>query len=83
MDVFVHHVGNQGNVKGVDDYTIAVVPAAWAAFRDKWELPPDLDMEQYSRLRSVFALVRPFDPARDYIPLPDASTVRSLITRAP
>lgn len=82
MDVFVHHVGNQGNVKGVDDY-IAVVPAAWAAFRDKWELPPDLDMEQYSRLRSVFALVRPFDPARDYIPLPDASTVRSLITRAP
>lgn len=81
-DVFVHHIGNQGSAKGAEDYA-KVVPAAWAVFKEKWMLPPSLDMEQYSWLRSAYTLLRPFDADRDYIPLPDPSAVRPLITRSP
>ena len=81
-DAFVHHVGGQGSPGGPDDYD-EMLPAAWASFRDKWELPEMMEPKTYGGLISVYNLLRPFDVAKDHIPLPDPSSVADLITRKP
>ncbi|MBT3267498.1 glycosyltransferase [Candidatus Poribacteria bacterium] len=81
-DVFVHHVGNQGSAKGAEDY-VKIIPTAWLEFRDKWELPETLDMQEYFLLISKYRLMRAFDRDRDYIELPDPAAVAHLTTRTP
>jgi GT2 family glycosyltransferase len=81
-DVFIHHVGGQGSPGGADDYD-EMLPVAWAEFRDKWALPETMDPDGYWTLISTYGLHRTFDPERDYIPLPNPSSVADLITRTP
>jgi spore maturation protein CgeB len=81
-DVFIHHVGGQGSPKGADDYE-EMLPAAWVAFRDKWELPSTLEPRAYWELIRTYGLLRAFDVEKDHIPLPDPASLAELITRTP
>jgi len=76
QDVFIHHTGGpQG--KG-DLAHQKMLMEAWAKFKEKWGLPSGMPLSEY---RPKSLLNRPFDPNRDYIPLPDLKDVEPYIYR--
>ncbi|RLA97150.1 MAG: hypothetical protein DRG83_16355, partial [Deltaproteobacteria bacterium] len=76
QDVFIHHTGGpQG--KG-DTHYQKMLAEAWSKFKKKWGLPPELPLNEY---RPKALLNRPFDPNRDYVPLPDPRDVEPYIYR--
>ncbi len=78
-DVFVHHHGSLGGLRGAEfDQALA---GAWLRFRAKWRLPQSLSFQQYAELCHEFRLTRPFDPGRDHVPLGDASCIAGKIER--
>ncbi|RLG29225.1 hypothetical protein DRN98_08615, partial [Methanosarcinales archaeon] len=76
QDVFIHHTGGpQG--KGDSAYQ-KMLMEAWGKFKEKWRLPIDMPLSEY---RPKALLNRPFDPRRDYIPLPSPEEVQPYVFR--
>ncbi len=66
-DCFVHHYGSRSFAGNRIDYA-ALMDRNYALFRQKWGLPAGAEEARTIRLGSLLA--RPFDRARDYVPLP-------------
>jgi GT2 family glycosyltransferase len=81
-DVFIHHLGSRGQVDGGLDYS-SLVREAWSVFQGKWGIPADMEFDAYGSDRPLHLPYRPFDPALDYIALPDRADIEPFITRRP
>jgi len=66
-DCFVHHYGSRSFAGNRIDYA-SLMDRNYALFRQKWGLPDGPAEARTIRLGNLLA--RPFDPARDYVPLP-------------
>ncbi len=76
QDVFIHHTGGpQGKGEAAHQ---KMLMEAWTKFKKKWGLPPDMPLSEY---QPKALLNRPFDPKRDYIPLPSPEEVEPFIYR--
>jgi GT2 family glycosyltransferase len=73
-DCFVHHYGGRTFAGNRIDYRSSM-DRNLAIFRQKWGLPATPVEQGY---RAVPLLSRPFDPARDYVPLPPPPPVLAI-----
>ncbi|MBI2479616.1 MAG: glycosyltransferase, partial [Planctomycetia bacterium] len=77
-DVFIHHTGGP-QTRGDTAYNIQLAEA-WMTFKQKWGIPLTLACGEPYDLKSIVS--QTFDPAKHYVPIPDATEVSPLIYRS-